>query len=68
MTAYDAVAEKTLELSQKQQEEVLALVESFRRQGVPKAPRTNLRCIWQGFDISAEEFDEARREMWGSYR
>jgi hypothetical protein len=30
-------------------------------------PRKSLRGLWQGLDITAEEIDEARQEMWGSF-
>ena len=66
MATWDLIAEKTLDLSPKQQEEVLRFVESLRRQGTSKGPRKGLRGIWRGFDISAEDIDEARREMWGN--
>jgi hypothetical protein len=67
MATWDLIAEKTLDLSQKQQEEVLKFVESLRRQGGSKGPRTSLRGIWKGFDISSEDIDRARREMWGNF-
>ena len=66
MATWDLIAEKTLDLSQKQQEEVLKFVESLRRQGGAKGPRKSLRGIWKGFDISADDIDQARREMWGN--
>lgn len=67
MATWDLIAEKTLDLSQKQQEEVLRFVESLRREGGSKGPRKSLRGIWKGFDISSEDIDQARREMWGSF-
>lgn len=67
MATWDLIAEKTLALSQKQQEEVLRFVESLRQESAPKGPRKGLRGIWKGFDISAEEIDAARREMWGNF-
>lgn len=67
MATWDLIAEKTLDLSQKQQEEVLRFVESLRRQGGSKRPRKSLRGIWKGFDISTEDIDQARREMWSTF-
>ena len=67
MATWDLIAEKTLDLSQKQQEEVLKFVESLREQGGSKGPRKSLRGIWKGFDISSEEIDQARREIWGNF-
>ena len=67
MATWDLIAEKTLDLSQKQQEEVLKFVESLRRQGGSKGPRKSLRGIWKGFDISSEDIDQSRREMWSTF-
>ena len=67
MATWDLIAEKTLDLSLKQQEEVLRFVESLRREGGSKGPRKSLRGIWKGFDISSEDIDQARREMWGNF-
>ena len=30
-------------------------------------PRKSLRGLWRGLDITPEEIDEARREMWGNF-
>ena len=68
MATWDLIAEKTLDLSQKQQEEVLKFVESLRQRSGSKDPRKSLRGIWKGFDISAEDIDQARREMWGTFQ
>ncbi len=67
MATWDLIAEKTLDLSKKQQEEVLRFVESLRRQGEAKGPRKSLRGIWKGFDITSEDIDQARREMWSNF-
>jgi hypothetical protein len=34
---------------------------------VQTAPRTSLRGVWQGIDITEEDIAQARREMWGSF-
>jgi hypothetical protein len=67
MATSNLIAEKTLDLSHKQQEEVLKFVESLRGQGVSRGPRKSLRGLWKGFDITGEDIDEARREMWGNF-
>lgn len=67
MATWDQIAEKTLDLSQKQQEEVLRFVESLRRDAGSKGPRKSLRGIWKGFDLSAEDIEQARREMWSTF-
>jgi hypothetical protein len=33
----------------------------------PKKPRKLLAGIWSGTNISSEDIDEARKEMWGSF-
>jgi hypothetical protein len=33
----------------------------------PLAPRRSLSGLWSEVSISAQEIDEARREMWGSF-
>jgi len=67
MATWDQIAEKTLDLSQKQQEEVLRFVESLRRDAGSMGPRKSLRGIWKGFDISSEDIDQARSEMWSTF-
>ena len=36
-------------------------------QKVQGTPRTSLRGLWQGLDITPEELEENRREMWDSF-
>lgn len=45
-------------------EEVMA---SLEHDLVEKRPRRSLHGIWAGVDVSAEDIDEARREMWGNF-
>ena len=33
----------------------------------PKKPRKLLRGLWSDANITAEEIDEARKEMWGTF-
>ena len=33
----------------------------------PKKPRRSLYGIWKDVSVSAEDIDEARREMWGNF-
>ena len=30
-------------------------------------PRRSLRGLWKGLDLTQEEIDQARREVWGSF-
>ncbi|HET89636.1 MAG TPA: hypothetical protein ENN99_02705 [Chloroflexi bacterium] len=34
---------------------------------VRPVPRKSLRGLWKKIDITAEDIDQARREMWGSF-
>ncbi len=46
-----------------------ALPEAERDLSEPARPLKSLRGLWKGFgfDISAEEIDQARREAWSSF-
>ena len=33
----------------------------------PGQPRKSLRGLWRGLDITEEDIDQARREMWGNF-
>lgn len=35
--------------------------------GPVTAERQSLRGLWKGLDITAEDIDEARQEMWGGF-
>lgn len=34
---------------------------------IRKKPRRSLRGLWRGVDISSEDIDEARRELWQDF-
>jgi len=34
---------------------------------VGSTPRVSLRGLWRGVDITGEEIDQAREEMWGEF-
>jgi hypothetical protein len=34
---------------------------------VQPVPRKSLRGLWRGLDLTAQEIDQARREMWGNF-
>jgi hypothetical protein len=34
---------------------------------VQSGPRKSLRGLWRGLNITAQEIDDARREMWGTF-
>jgi hypothetical protein len=70
-----AVLEKLRTLPPEQQQQVLNYVEILQqasgvRDDTPRRPRQNLIGLGDhlGFDITAEEIDELRREMWSGVR
>lgn len=44
------------------------ILEGLQREygGIPKQPRPSLYGLWSGADISSEDIDAVRREMWGN--
>ena len=43
------------------------VMNSLKKDIEPKTPRKLLRGLWSDTNISAEEIDEARKEMWGNF-
>ena len=48
-------------------EQVAASLADEEPTGESKKPKKSLYGMWKGVSISAEEIDEARREMWGNF-
>jgi hypothetical protein len=69
MSTAQKVIAKLHQLTPEQQAEVLRLVEALADQRTPTHSRTNPFGLWSdlGLSISAEEIDQARREMWGNF-
>lgn len=67
MATSDLIVDKTLDLSPEQQDRVLEFVEALRREARSPHPRKSLRGLLSGFDVSPEDIDEARRELWSSF-
>ena len=69
MTIEEMVREKLRELPPEKQKAVLEFVASLKEQDGPRKPLRSLRGLWAdlGFDITAEDIAEARREMWGNF-
>jgi hypothetical protein len=69
MTIDERVLDKLRSLPPEKQQEVLDFVEFLGRKGSQGKPRLPLRglCADLGAHLSAEEIDEARRDMWGSF-
>lgn len=71
MSTADAILEKLNSLPADKRAEVLDFAE-FLQDKVAKEQKTPWRSLMgalaqEGFSISAEEIDEARREMWGDW-
>jgi hypothetical protein len=60
--------EKFRRLPPNEQEEIFHLIEE-KEEHIAKTPRRSLMgiCAQPGLSISAEEIDEARREMWANF-
>jgi hypothetical protein len=69
MSIEQAVAEVLKKLPPHRQQEVLDFAEFLGQKDSPPQPRRSLEGLWAdlGVSISAEDIDEARREMWGNF-
>jgi len=68
MTIEQAVVEKLRALPPEQQEKVLEFVETLQPQSpIEKRSLRSVAGLWSDLDIDLtnEDIDEARREMWG---
>jgi hypothetical protein len=56
-------------LPPEKQAEVLRIAQSLKQGAEPKRPRKSGRGLWEnlGSSLSAEDIDEARKEMWGDF-
>jgi hypothetical protein len=61
--------EKLRALPVEKQQEVLDFAEFLRQKSAERRPRRSLKglCADLGIHITAEEIDEARREMWANF-
>ena len=69
MSIAEEVLRRVQALAPDQQMQVLRFVERLHAGEPVRAPRSSLRGLWKGmgFDVTAEDIAEARREMWGSF-
>jgi erythromycin esterase-like protein len=67
MTMWEMIAERARQLPVEKQREVLDFVEFLRAHEAPRRPLRDLAGLFKGFDISPEDIDEARREMWRAF-
>ena len=60
---------KFRELPPDKQQEALDFLEFLRSQGMRVRPRASLRGLWAdlNLEITADDVDAARREMWGNF-
>jgi len=66
----ESVLADLLKLSPRERLEVIAQAAQQTEHEMPeesKKPTRSLKGILKGVSISAEEIDEARREMWGNF-
>lgn len=69
MTTWELIAEKVKELPPEKQQEVLDFLEFLRGRQPQKRPVRSLRGLWSdlGIDVTAEEIDKARQELWDKF-
>ena len=69
MSIAEAVLNELDGLPPDRQKEVLDFVRFLRQAHPTRSHRRELEGLWAdlGVDISAEEIDAARREMWGNF-
>ncbi len=70
MTLEQAILDAVRALPADKQQEVLDHVKHLRDESPqPRKPRKNGRGLWAdlNIDLSAEDIDEARREMWKNF-
>jgi hypothetical protein len=69
MTLEQSILNAVRALPPEKQAEVLKIAESLKQNAESKQPRKPGRGLWEdlGFSLSAEEIDEARKEMWADF-
>jgi hypothetical protein len=69
MTTWQLIAEEAKVLPPDKQQELLDFAEFLRQRCATEVRLESSAGLWEdlGVDISADEIDEARREMWGNF-
>lgn len=69
MTLEQSLIEAVRSLPPEKQQELLQHANRLRQQTEPKKPLKSIRGLWAdlGISLSAEEIDDARREMWRNF-
>ncbi|HEX4808177.1 MAG TPA: hypothetical protein VH325_04570 [Bryobacteraceae bacterium] len=69
MTIEQSILEVVRALPPEKQQEVLEHAERLRQETKPTIPSKSIKALWAdlGISLSAEEIDDARREMWKNF-
>jgi hypothetical protein len=69
MSVEQSLIEAVRALPPDKQQELLEHANQLRQQAEPKKPLKSIWGLWAdlGISLSAEEIDEARREMWKNF-
>jgi hypothetical protein len=69
MTVVESIVERVENLPLERQREVLDFAEYLQHKEKSNGvkPRKSLRGMWKGVDITSEDIDEIRREMWANF-
>jgi hypothetical protein len=69
MTTWELIAEEARGLPADKQQELLDFAEFLRTRTTGERPLKSAAGLWEdlGVDITAEDIEEARREMWGHF-
>jgi hypothetical protein len=69
MTTWELIAEKARELPADKQHALLDFAEFLHTRPASQRPLVSAAGLWAnlGVDITSEDIDEARREMWGNF-
>ncbi|MBC7797271.1 MAG: DUF2281 domain-containing protein [Pyrinomonadaceae bacterium] len=69
MNIEQAVVENLKTLDYQKQREVLTFIEflKYKKDTNGKPPLKNLEGLWKGVEITEEDIEEVRREMWANF-
>ena len=67
MSTWEVIADRARELPPEKQIELLDFAEFLRDRAQRHEALRSLAGLWQGFDLSPQDIDTARREMWGNF-
>ena len=69
MMTYQDIIANAQKLSPKEKARLLAEISASLQHELPTSgqPKRSLLGIWEGLDLSAEDIDAARDEIWGNF-